>query len=177
MLTMPRLLIILAILLLTACVSIPTGPSVMTLPGTGKSFDQFRSDDYQCRQFAYDQVGGTTPNQSSRSSGLESAAISAGIGAIAGTALGGGRGAAIGAGTGLVAGSLIGTGSARASGYAVQERYDMSYIQCMYANGHRVPVSGRLTGDSTSSRNISSPGSGFIPPPPPPGNPPSPPPR
>ena len=36
----------------------PTGPSVMALPGTGKNFDQFRADDASCRQFAYAQIGG-----------------------------------------------------------------------------------------------------------------------
>jgi hypothetical protein len=31
-----------AALLLGACTTLPTGPSVMVLPGTGKNFDQFR---------------------------------------------------------------------------------------------------------------------------------------
>jgi len=39
-----------ALLGLSACTVMPTGPSVMALPGTGKSFDQFRADDYDCRQ-------------------------------------------------------------------------------------------------------------------------------
>ena len=29
----------------------PAGPSVMVLPGSAKSFDQFRYDDNECRQF------------------------------------------------------------------------------------------------------------------------------
>src|SRR6266581_2051262 len=45
-------------LLLGACVSMPKGPSVMVLPGSGKSFDQFRYDDVECRQFADFQIGG-----------------------------------------------------------------------------------------------------------------------
>lgn len=57
MLTNPKLTILPIALLLSACVSVPSGPSVMTLPGSGKSFDEFRSDDYQCRQFAYEQLG------------------------------------------------------------------------------------------------------------------------
>src|SRR5687768_6534155 len=88
---------------LTACVSMPTGPSMMALPGTGRSFDEFRYDDYLCRQFASDQVGGNTPSRASVSSGVGSAAVGAGVGAAAGAALGGGRGAAIGAGTGALA--------------------------------------------------------------------------
>jgi hypothetical protein len=35
-----------------SCASTPTGPSVMTLPGAGKSHDQCRSDDSRCRQIA-----------------------------------------------------------------------------------------------------------------------------
>ena len=31
---------------LGACVSIPSGPSIMALPGSGKTFDQFRNDDF-----------------------------------------------------------------------------------------------------------------------------------
>ena len=111
-----KLSALLALAALAGCASIPTGPSMMALPGSGRSFDQFRYDDYACRQFASDQTGGTTPNQASITSGAGSAAVGAGLGAAAGAALGGGRGAAIGAGTGLLAGGLAGTGTARASG-------------------------------------------------------------
>jgi len=31
-----------------ACASAPTGLSVMVLPGSNKSFEQFRFDDYEC---------------------------------------------------------------------------------------------------------------------------------
>ncbi len=106
MLVIRNFLILLIAGLLTACVHIPSGPSVMTLPGSGKSFDQFRSDEYECRQYAYEQVGGNTPRQASRASGVESAVIGAGLGAAAGAAIGGGHGAAIGAGTGLLMGGL-----------------------------------------------------------------------
>jgi len=181
MLKVRILFILLIACLLTACVHIPTGPSVMTLPGSGKSFDQFRSDEYGCRQYAYEQVGGATPRQASRTSGVESAAIGAGLGAAAGVALGGGHGAAIGAGMGLLMGGLIGSSTATTSGYANQRRYDISYTQCMYAKGHRVPVDGRImnnpSGNSRTDRRTSTPTANFVPPQPPPGNPPPPPPR
>jgi len=176
--SMPKLFILLITFLLVACVNVPTGPSVLTLPGAGVSFDQFRIDDNQCRQYAYEQVGGKTPNQSSMVSGVESAAIGSALGAIAGVAIGGGQGAAIGAGTGLLGGGLVGSGSARESSLISQQRYDNSYIQCMYAKGHRVPVSGQITGNSPgiegNKRSISNPPSEYTtsPPPPPPGNPP-----
>ena len=176
-----RLSVLLMAGMLTACVNMPTGPSVLTLPGTGKSFDQFRADDYECRAYAYQQIGGTTPQQSARSSGVESAAIGTGLGAAAGAALGGGQGAAIGAGTGLLLGSAAGAGTASSSWYVNQDRYDISYIQCMYAKGHRVPVSGNITNDQPantgSGLGIATPPANFTPPPPPPGNPPPPPPR
>jgi hypothetical protein len=34
--------------------------------------------------------------------------------------------------------------AAGASTYAMQRKYDLSYIQCMYAKGHRVPVLGPM---------------------------------
>lgn len=179
MLTMSRISILLIMFLLTACVSLPTGPSVMALPGSGRNFEQFRYDDNFCRQYAFAQVGGKTPKEASVSSGVESAAVGAGLGALAGTAIGGGRGAAIGAGTGLLAGGATGAESARVSGFIGQQRYDMSYLQCMYAKGHRVPVAGEILSDPTAGRsgNIPSSPPGFTPPPPPPGSPPPPPPQ
>jgi len=172
MLRIRGLFALLGISLLTACASIPTGPSIMALPSSGKSFDQFRNDDYQCRQFAHEQVGGVTPNQASVTSGATSAAIGTGLGAAAGAAIGGGRGATIGAGSGLLAGGLAGTSTAGASGYIDQQRYDISYIQCMYAQGHRVPVYGQFTENSIRSGGNPS---RSIPPPPPGKPPPSPP--
>jgi hypothetical protein len=168
--------LVLMLPLLNACVSMPTGPSVMVLPGSGKSFDQFRYDERYCRQFATAQLGGETPQQAAVSSGVGSAIVGAGLGAAVGAAVGGGSGAAIGAGTGLAAGGLAGTSTANVSGYEAQQYYDMGYIQCMYALGHRVPVSGQITDESQSSGSRPNPS---LPPPPPPpaGNPPPPPPR
>ncbi|KRT73262.1 MAG: hypothetical protein XU13_C0015G0046, partial [Candidatus Rokubacteria bacterium CSP1-6] len=42
---------------LTACATVPTGPSVMVLPGSGKNFEQFQADDAVCRQWAAQQTG------------------------------------------------------------------------------------------------------------------------
>ncbi len=174
-----RLSVLSLAVVLTGCVHIPSGPSVMVLPGNGKNFDQFRNDDFMCRQFAGQQTEYNTPRKASISSGAESAAVGAALGAIAGAALGGGRGAAIGAGTGLLGGGLAGSGSAQSSGSISQERYDISYIQCMYANGHQVPVSARFNNQGTGSANYQmpaqQPSNRYIPPPPR-GNPPPPPP-
>ena len=48
----------LLVLALTGCTVMPTGPSVTVLPGSTKSFEQFRYDDVNCRQYAHMQVGG-----------------------------------------------------------------------------------------------------------------------
>lgn len=170
-LTLPATLI-----LLGACTSMPTGPAVLVLPGTGKSFQQFRADDALCRQFALQGIGGKEPGQVADDAGVRSAVAGAAIGAAAGAAIGGSEGAGVGAGTGLLVGGLAGTEAAQVSGYDAQQRYDFGYIQCMYAQGHRVPVSGRFTVErSQPSGSSTRPRSGSVPPPPP-GEPPPPPP-
>jgi len=158
--------------LLTACATLPQGPSMLVLPGSGKNFDQFRADDDDCRRFSAYQVGGATPAQAASASGVGSAIIGTAIGAAAGAALGGGEGAAIGAGTGLLLGSLVGSSEASESGSAVQERYDMAYSQCMYAKGHRVPIQGRFANEIERGQPGGNDRTGGIPPPPPPGAPP-----
>ncbi|MDP3843263.1 MAG: glycine zipper family protein [Oxalobacteraceae bacterium] len=149
-----------ALLLLTACVSMPSGPGVLVLPGSGKSFDQFRVDDVSCRQYAHYQLGGATADQAAIDSGVRSAALGTVLGAAAGAAMDGRSGAGVGAGAGLLFGGLSGAGAASSSGYGVQRRYDFAYQQCMYAKGHRVPVSGRFT------HEVRPPSSGYAIPPP-----------
>jgi hypothetical protein len=153
--------------LLGACVSVPTGPSVMTLPGTGKSFDQFRVDDAACRQFAYTQIGGKTAGQASSESFAGSAAVGTVLGAAAGAAVNGNQGAGVGAATGLLMGSAAGVNQANASADEVQRRYDNYYIQCMYASGHRVPVYGNFRMEQRPA--YSPPPAPATYPPPPPG--------
>ena len=70
----------------------PTGPSVMVMPGPGKPFEIFVADDGLCRQWAQQQIGGVSPS--------ETANQNLANGAILGTLLGAGVGAAIGAATG-----------------------------------------------------------------------------
>jgi hypothetical protein len=96
-----------------ACTTVPYGPSVAALPGTGKTLEQFQLEDTQCQRYAGTQA--TRP---------PAAGVSA-------------------------------------DPYDVQRRYDFSYIQCMYSNGHKVPVAGAYT---TPPAGQIPPG-GFIPPP------------
>lgn len=169
---------LLPVFLLAACASVPSGPSMLVLPGSGKTFDQFRGDDFYCKQYASEQTGGKTPNQAAVSSGVTTAAVGTAVGAAAGAAFGGGSGAAIGAGGGLLGGSLIGAGTARSSSDVAQQRYDMGYVQCMFAKGHRVPISGQIMDNYRhQAPGANPPPPGNPPPPPPPGNPPPPPPQ
>lgn len=171
---MKKILYLLPIAVLAGCASVPSGPGVMVLPGSSKSFDQFRFDDYECRQYASAQIGGKTPDQASTDSGVKSAVVGAAIGTVAGAALGGSRGAVAGAGIGTAGGAIAGAGAANRSSYTLQQRYDMGYQQCMYAKGHQIPMAGRY---DRPARPASAPAQRpSSPPPPPPGTPPPPPP-
>lgn len=176
--TRVRITLVLATLLAAGCATFPTGPSIMALPGTRMSFDQFRADDYECRNYAAQSIGGANAQQAAVDSNVKSAAIATAIGAVAGAAIGGNsRGAAVGAGTGLLFGSAAGAGAADASGRTMQQRYDIGYTQCMYAKGHKVPVSGRFTSAPAAAPTYApppAPGSGNYPPPPPGTYPPAP---
>jgi hypothetical protein len=169
---MKTILLGVGVLALAACASTPSGPNVMVLPGTGKSFDQFRADDFECRQFAFAQSGGKAPDQAGSDAGLNTAAVGAAVGAVAGAAIGrSGHAAVAGAGLGTAGGAIAGTGAAAQTGGTVQHRYDMAFQQCMYAKGHQIPMAGGYRGSSPSSYRQATP----PPPPPPPGAPPPPP--
>lgn len=156
------LLLLLAVLALNACATVPTGPNVMVLPGPGKTFEVFQSDDAACRQWARQQIGAEP-----RDTVNQNLAIGAGIGTLAGAGLGAaigaasghpGAGAAIGAASGLIGGTAVASGPAYGAGSQVQRQYDNAYQQCMYAKGNEIP------GVVRPSRGSFSP-----PPPPPPG--------
>lgn len=161
-----KILTIAAPLLLGACVSMPSGPSVMALPGTGKSFDQFRADDVDCRQYANFSIGGKNATEAQTDSAVKSAVVGTAVGALAGAAIGGHNGAAVGAGTGLLVGALAGSTAANASGYSAERRYDHAYVQCMYAKGHKVPTTTPIR--TAAPRHYAPAPAYYYPPPPPP---------
>jgi hypothetical protein len=136
---------------LAGCATMPPGPSVMAMPGSGKSFEQS------------EQQIGKSPQETAN----QNAAAGAAIGTVAGATLGAiigstaghaGTGAAIGAGSGLLLGTASGANAGQVSAREAQRRYDIAYQQCMYANGNLVP------GVRTYYRVQR------IPPPPPPGS-------
>ncbi len=169
----------LVILVLGGCTSIPTGPSKLALPGTGKTFEQFRFDDAECQRYAFQQIGGTTAEKSASDATVRSAALGTAVGAVAGAAIGGKSGAGVGAGTGLLFGTVAGSETGQRSAYGTQRQYDNAYIQCMYARGHKVPVSADMartlqqapatysSPQTTDGRTIPTPPPGSPPPPPP----------
>lgn len=162
------------VLLLAGCATVPTEPSVMALPGTGKTFTDFRVDDADCRNFAQSLVG-APDEQVANDPAVRSAVVGTVIGALAGALLGGRHGAGVGAGTGLVVGSMSGAGASQSSSYGTQRQYDNAYVQCMYSKGQRVPVSGSFV---QSQPVVASPAPASAPaylPPPPAGYPPPPP--
>jgi hypothetical protein len=118
-LRLPKFLLLTAALALPGCAGLPTGPSVMVLPGDGKTAEQFRAEDVRCRQMA--------------SADLRTAP--------AGTV-------------------------------PVQGRFDMVYMQCMYAEGNQIPVAGRGWRSRATDRralpsDVPPPAAGAPPPPPP----------
>lgn len=158
-----------------ACAAIPpSGPGIMVLPGSNSNFSQFRADDASCQQYAMQSIG-QTPAQAAANSAVNSAATGAAIGAAAGALIGAASGdpaggAAVGAGAGLLVGGAGGVDAYGSAAYQMQERYDVAYVQCMYANGHQVPVPAGMS-------NLAARPAASAPPPPPPGPPPPPPPR
>ncbi|MFT3850749.1 MAG: glycine zipper family protein [Propionivibrio sp.] len=151
-----------ALVLLGACTTVPTAPSILALPGSNRSFESFRADDQDCRNYAMRQI--TVP---AADPGVQSAVVGTAVGAAAGAAFGGQQGAAIGAGTGLLMGSAVGADSSRAYTYGTQRQYDHAYIQCMYGRGHKVPVSAEFARNLSQSP-VGPAQSGNYPPPPPP---------
>jgi ABC-type phosphate transport system substrate-binding protein len=115
------------------------------LPGTTESFEQFQVDDGQCRQWALQQTG-TAPNQAGAASTATGAAV----------------------------GTAVGAGNAYGAGASAQNKYDIGYVQCMYAQGDQVPVPRGSQPAYTSAvapppppPDVPPPPAGTLPPPPP----------
>lgn len=129
-------------LALGGCAVAPTAPSVMVLPGSQKSPEQFQSDANACQQQAQALLANDA--QAANNQAVTSAAVGTVIGAAAGALMGQGShnpsaAAGWGAGTGLLIGSTVGGGNSQAASYSLQQRFDIAYMQCMYQRGNQVP--------------------------------------
>jgi uncharacterized protein YcfJ len=125
-------------LVLSACAMQPLGPTVTVLPAPGKPFPAFAEDDTACKSFASTQVAGG-PEQAN-SAVIGSAVVGTLLGAGLGAAIGrGGPGAAIGAASGALIGTGVGASGNAWSQMSLQQRYNIAYMQCMYAKGNQIP--------------------------------------
>ena len=91
----PSTLLFLTTLSLSACSTVPSGPSALVLPGQHKDQQQFQKDDASCRKLAHSQLL-AAPHQP----------------------------------------QSLGEG---------QLHFDIYYLQCMYGQGHLIPVSGEVS--------------------------------
>ena len=73
-----------AAVVLAGCATVPTGPTVMVLPGPQKNFEQFQADQVSCQQYATASIGGSDAAQNAANSAAGSAAVGTLLGAAAG---------------------------------------------------------------------------------------------
>ena len=131
---------LLALALLAGCYAMPAGPTVTALPGDAKSPDEFRTNDRDCRQYAFaqaDVVASASADHAGRATGgVRGTAVS-----TAADTAGDGRGPTVAGGR---PGSVIdGIDSAQFAGYGLQRRYNRAYVQCMYLKGNNVTLLAR----------------------------------
>jgi hypothetical protein len=138
-----KVMMLLLLMVVGGCATVPTGPSVHVMPGPGKTFEQFQADDAVCRQWAAQQIGRSPQETVNQNTGV-GAVVGTAAGALLGAAIGAteghaGTGAAIGAGSGLLVGTAAGASAGQVYGMEAQRRYDIAYEQCMSAKGNEVP--------------------------------------
>jgi hypothetical protein len=138
-------LALMPLLALGACTAaVPTQPTVVAMPGQGKSWDQFQADQATCRDYAASQMpdSGQVAVGTHNNSVATSAAgtlIGAGVGAALGSLAGNvGAGAAVGAGAGLLGGAAVAGNNTQATADSLQGRYDVAYAQCMVGHGESI---------------------------------------
>lgn len=167
-----RLLAVSAAVILAGCATspLPSGPSVAVMPAVGKPFEVFQAEDNECRGYAQQAVG-MSANDAAASSQGRNMAIGTAIGAVAGALLfDSSRGAGPGAAMGLMMGTASGSDQGNRTANDAQRRYDIAYLQCMYAKGNQLPQTSRYQSPAPVQ---------YQPPPPnapPPNQPPPPPP-
>jgi hypothetical protein len=109
---------------LAACAAAPPyAPTVLAIPRSGESVNQFQADDLACRK---DMQTHTAPP------GAAQAAASSSAGGNTGA------GAAVDAGAGPLTGSAAGASNADAIAGGALSQYDVAYAQCMTSKGYTV---------------------------------------
>ncbi|HIH9465507.1 Uncharacterised protein [Klebsiella variicola] len=138
------MILVLFSITLTGCVSAPEAPTVMVLPGSGKTYETFQRDGVLCRNTAYRSLNGEAHD--ANNNGITTAAtgtiIGAATGALIGSAGGPQRttdGLVVGAASGLLLGGVVAGGGRGQTQNVMQDQYNVIYVQCMYAKGHKIP--------------------------------------
>jgi len=126
-----------AVVLLGGCVQQPPGPTVAVMPAPYKPFEVFQQDQAICMAYGNQMTNGQA--QAANTQSVGTAAVGTVLGAGLGAAIGGGTGAAIGAASGALGGTVVAAGPANSAQGSLQQRYDIAYLQCMYAKGNQVP--------------------------------------
>ena len=140
---MAALAVLLGVLPLSACaVPFPTEPTVIILPPSGKTYVKFQGEDTYCRRLGYQQVRYEPEAQSASSNANTTVGVNTVGGAVIGALIGsiGGRigaGALVGAGYGLLIGSIAASHQVADSADTLQSRFNIVYVQCMFAYGNR----------------------------------------
>src|SRR6059058_2375884 len=122
--------------LLSGCVTAPMGPTIPVMPGPNKSLEAFQADEATCEQYASQRVAGGA--EAANNTAIGEALLGTALGAGLGAAVGGGRGAAVGAASGAVVGTAVGANTSGWAQMSLQQRYDITYAQCMSTRGDNV---------------------------------------
>lgn len=135
-----KILLIVPLAFLTACVHMPSGPRIAVMPPPGKPLEVFNVEDRDCRAYAHNALG-ANPSDLGSQQMAGSAIAGTIIGASVGTLISGGRawGTQHGAGMGLMMGTSIGANQGQYTANDAQRRYDIAYSQCMYSKGNLLP--------------------------------------
>src|SRR5215813_6672427 len=126
-----------AVLFLGGCVMPPTIPTIPVAPGPNKTFESFAAEQSYCQQYA---TALTAPQAyAATNQAVGTAILTTALGAALGGAIGGGHAAGIGAASGAAFGTVVGAGGSGFAQMSLQQQFDITYGQCMYAYGNRVP--------------------------------------
>ena len=128
------------LLVLAGCYEMPGGPTVTALRGDAKSPDEFRTNDRDCRQYAFAQTNVVA-------SGSADHAVRV-TGSVHGTAVSTAADAAVDgrdptAASGRPGSVIGGIDSAQFAGYGLQQHYNRAYVECMYLKGNNVTLLAR----------------------------------
>jgi uncharacterized protein YcfJ len=135
--------IVVSLSLFMGCATAPLGPMVQVMPAPGKPFEMYQKEVQECKDWAFQQIGGQAAVDKANTAAMEHTAIGTLLGTVVGALVGSASGhasggAAIGAGAGMVVGGASGANSVGMSTAQLQRLYDNAYAQCMYSKGNQV---------------------------------------